>query len=369
MVKIYLDNAATTLMAPEVAEAMRKAFIETYGNSESIHDAGKNAAEELEAARARIARTINALPEEIIFTSGGTESNNLALLGTLKDRDHLIISAIEHPSILNTSKKFNTTVLPVDKEGIISLEELKKTIKPETKLVSIMHANNEIGTIQPIEEIAQICKQKNVLFHTDAVQSYKKIPIDVTQTPIDLITITAHKIHGPKGIGAIYIRKGIQITPLLHGGDHERKIRPGTVNVPAAIAFATAADFITRKDIEKITQLRDLLLKLLTENIPDLIVNGSIRKRLCNNVNISIKNIEAETLLEHLNHRGIYASTGSACTSHNLEPSHVLKSIKVPASYIHGSVRLTLSKYTNEEEIRKTTQAIMEITKELRKLT
>ncbi len=378
--KIYLDNGATTQVDKEVVKAMLPYFTKDYGNASSLHYAGSDAQKALSEARKKFAEYINASPEEIIFTSGGTESNNIALQGVVKyiringekdEKIHIITSNIEHPAILNTCKILEgegveVTYLNVDKEGIINLNQLKSSIKPHTKLISIMHANNEIGTIQPIKEIGEIAKEHKILFHTDAVQSLTKVKIDVQAINVDLISFSAHKIHGPKGIGAIYIKKRTSIKPITFGGSHEFKKRPGTENIPGIIGFVKAWEISKQEDIEKMTILRDKMIDELLK-IPHTQLNGSRSQRLCNNVNVGFAFIEGEAILMHLSEKGIAVSTGSACSSINLEPSHVLRALGLRHEIIHGAIRFTLSKYTTEKEINYTLKQVKSIIKTLRK--
>lgn len=377
MIKAYLDNGATTKTDPEVIKVMQKFFSEKYGNASSLHELGRDARKAVEDARKTIARSINAEPEEIIFTSGGTESDNLAIKGIMEHcvagkGKHMITSKIEHPAVLNTCRclqkqGIKVTYLDVDKNGIIDLDQLKRSIIKETALVSIMHANNEIGTIQPIKKIGKICHEKNITFHTDAVQSYTKENIDVKDMGIDLASFSGHKIHGPKGIGFLYKKKGIHICPLINGGSHESGLRPGTENVPGIVGLAKAVEISKKADLKNMETLRDKLIGEL-KKIPESILNGHDTKRLSNNVNFCFKYIEGESLLLHLDSKGIEASTGSACSSHSLEPSHVLTAIGLPAEIAHGSLRLTLSKYTTEEEIDYTVKRVKEVVSNLRKI-
>ena len=376
--KIYLDNGATTMTDKQVVKAMLPYFTKNYGNASSLHYAGSDAQKALSDARKKFSEYINALPEEIIFTSGGTESDNIALMGIvqyLRANDekqiHIITSNIEHPAILNTCKALEgwgveVTYLDVDEEGIINLEQLKSSIKPHTKLISIMHANNEIGTIQPIKEIGEIAKEHKILFHTDAVQTLTKIKIDVQDINVDLISFSAHKIHGPKGVGALYIKKRTPLKSITYGGSHEYKKRPGTENIPGIIGFVKALEISNHSDIEKMTKLRDKLIDGLLK-IPKSKLNGHPTKRLCNNVNVGFEFIEGEGILMHLSDKGICVSTGSACSSASLEPSHVLKAIKLRHEIIHGAIRFTLSKYTTEKEIDYTIKTVGSIVKKLRK--
>lgn len=358
----YLDNGATTKVDNEVIDEMTKYYDKVYGNASSMHQFGENAKEALENSREIIAKELNASPSEIIFTSGGTESNNLALKGIAfanEDKGkHIITTKIEHDCILNTSKwlekrGFKVTYLNVDDEGFVDINQLKKEINKDTILVSVIHANNEIGTIQNIDEIGKICKENKVLFHSDACQSFTKYPIDTKLINIDLITINSHKIHGPKGVGALYIKKGTNITPLLHGGGHEFKKRSGTENIPGIVGFAKAVEISHEIDFDKIKKLRDYMIKKIPEEIPNTILTGAkdLDKRLVNNVNFIFKYIEGEGILMSLDLEKIEVSTGSACSSHTLEPSHVLLACGYKHELAHGSIRFTLSKYTTKEEI------------------
>lgn len=371
--QVYLDNGATTPVAKEVMDEMLPYFSEKYGNAASLHSMGRNAKQAVEKSREIIARKINASPEEIIFTSGGTESNNFALKGIAfanRQKRHIIISEIEHDCVINASKwlekqGFEITYIRVDKHGIVNPELLKKTIRKDTVLVSIMHANNEIGTILPIAEYGRICRDNGSCLHTDACQSFTKTPIDVRSMNLDLVTLNAHKIHGPKGVGALYIRKGMKITPLLHGGGHESGFRSGTSNVTGIVGFGKAVTIHKEEDIRKMAELRDYLIRELLK-IPYTQLNGHPKERLCNNANISFNFVEGESLLMHLDFGGIAVSTGSACSSNTLKPSHVLIAIGLKHEIAHGSIRFTLSKYTIKEEIDYTIQKLNEAVKKLR---
>jgi len=374
--QIYLDNAATTSLSKEVLDEMLPYFNEKYGNASSIHSKGIEAKEALEKSRAIIAKSINAKTSEIIFTSGGTESNNFAIKGlvfSFPNKKHIITTKIEHDSILKTCKwleenGFRITYLDVDKEGFVSLEDLEKAITKDTLLFSCIHGNNEIGTIQNLEELGNICKKYNIFFHTDACQSYTKTKIDVKKQNLDLVTLNAHKIHGPKGVGALYIKEGIKITPLLHGGGHEKELRSGTENIPGIVGFAKSSQIITKKDIEKMTKLRDYFVSEIEKRIPNTKLNGPRRNnRLCNNINISFLGVEGESIVAYLNMHGISTSTGSACSSHSLTPSHVLKAIKNNKEEIAGAVRFSISKYTTKEELDFTLKILEETIKRLRK--
>lgn len=368
--KIYLDNGATTKIDDEVIKVMNNYFKKIYGNASSLHDYGDLAKQHLEKARKTFANYINALPEEIIFTSGGTESDNLAIKGIAysKGKGHIITSKIEHPAVLNTCKQlekegFEITYLNVDNNGTISLNELKKSIKKETILITIMHANNEIGTIQPIKEIGEIAKQNQILFHSDAVQSFTKIDIDVKEINIDLISFSSHKIYGPKGVGALFVKKGITIKPLFNGGSHEFRKRAGTENISGIIGFLEAIKL--NKKLKQIEKLRNKLIKGLLK-IPHTKLNGHPIQRLVNNVNISFNYVEGESILYSLNEEGIAVSTGSACSSNSLDPSHVLLAIGLKHEEAHGAIRFTLSKYTTTEEIEYTIKTVEKVIKRLR---
>jgi len=382
MNKIYLDNAATTPVDKKVVEAMLPYFSEKFGNASSQHTLGLEAKRELERSRDIIAHSINAKSDEIFFTSGGTEANNFAIKGAIwklkeQGKKHIIISKIEHDCVLNSCKWLEkqgcrVTYLDVDGYGFIDLEQFKREITPETAIVSIIHANNEIGTIQNLDEIGKICREKNVLFHTDACQSYTKTELNVKKQNLDLVTLNAHKIHGPKGVGALYIRREIQnkIAPLLHGGGHEKGLRSGTENIPGIVGFAKAVKLADKKHIKHMEKLRDRLMREILK-IPDTKLNGpssETGKRLCNNINISFMNIEGEALGGYLDAYGIASSTGSACSSHSLEPSHVLKAIGLNDLEANSSIRLSLSRDNTEEEINHVLKVLPKIVGKLRKI-
>lgn len=377
MKRIHFDNAATTCVREEVLAAMQPYFNEKYGNASSLHSYGKEARKDLEEARKKLANLLGVDSEEIVFTSGGTESNNFALKGIAfanKDKGkHIIISSIEHPSILKIGEwlekqGFEITYLGVDGEGFVDLKELKDKIREDTILVSIMYANNEIGTIEPIEEIGKICKEKGVCFHTDAVQAFGKIPIKLEN--IDLLSVSSHKINGPKGVGFLFVRKGTKIDSLLHGGEHEFGLRSGTENLPGIIGFAKAAELsFQEKEEESARQikLRDKLIEGLSK-IEEAHLTGPRDKRLPNNVNFYFKFIEGESLITHLDLQGIAASTGSACSSSKLEASHVLLAIGLAPACAHGSCRLTLGKQITEEDIDYALKIIPEVVEKLRRI-
>ncbi|MEM7826906.1 MAG: cysteine desulfurase family protein [Candidatus Aenigmatarchaeota archaeon] len=378
MRRIYLDHAATTPIAKEVLEAMMPFFAEKFGNASSLHSWGREAREALEKSREIIKRSVHAKNHELIFTSGGTESNNLAIKGVAfagrKKGKHIITSAIEHDCVLNATKwlekqGFKITYLPVDREGFININELEKSIREDTILVSIIHGNNEIGTIQDIDKIGEVCSEHGVYFHTDACQSFTKVPIDLEKNNIDLLTINAHKIYGPKGIGALIIRKGVKIDPLLHGGGHEFGLRSGTENVAGAVGFAKAVEIAREDDIEYMAMLRDMLIKGALE-IKDSRLNGpeSGKRRLCNNANFSFKYIEGEALILRLDSKGIAVSTGSACSSKSLEPSHVLLAIGLKPEDAHGSIRFSIGRENKKEEIEYTIEALEDSVKALREI-
>lgn len=360
--KVYLDNNATCMVSPGVKDVMIPFFEELYGNPSSMHTFGGQIAQHLNSARQKVAALINASPEEIVFTSCGTESDNHALRGVLEanpSKKHIITSKVEHPAVLNVcrflaKKGYKVTELAVNKRGDLDLDELKSAISPETAMVSIMAANNESGTLFPIDEIAQITKEKGVYFHTDAVQAIGKIPVDVKKIQLDLLSLSGHKIHAPKGIGALYIRKGVRVSPFLVGGHQESGRRGGTENVPYIVGLGKACEEAMNGIFEennRVRKLRDKLESALVELIPHTHINGNPRWRLPNTTNLGFEFIEGEAILLHLSAAGIAASSGSACTSGSLEPSHVLMAMQTPFSYAHGSVRFSLSKYNTEEEI------------------
>lgn len=362
------------MVDPKVADKIMFIMKENYGNASSLHQKGQQAKIVLEEARGAIAKSINAKPSEIVFTSGGSEANNLAVKGVayMHKKGHIITSAVEHPSVLETVKSlkeqgFDFSIIKVDKDGFVDIEQLKNEIRNDTILVSIMHANNEIGTIQDIDLIGKICKDKKVLFHTDAVQSYSKLPIDVKKINVDLVSLNAHKLHGPKGIGALFVKEGTKIKRLTDGGKQENKLRAGTENIPGIVGFAEAVKSISNSDIKRIEKLRDKLIDGILK-IKDTRLNGPREKRLCNNVNISFKFVEGEAIGGYLDAEGICSSTGSACSSKSLEPSHVLMALRIKEEDAHGSLRLTLSKFTTEKEIDFVLEKIPGIIEKLRRM-
>ncbi|MFH1447452.1 MAG: cysteine desulfurase NifS [Candidatus Micrarchaeota archaeon] len=373
---IYLDNGSTTRMDKRVFEEMIPYLTDKYGNASSTHSFGARSREAIDDARMSIADLINAEPDGIVFTSGGTESDNLALKGIAyrHKKGNIITSTIEHPAVLNTCKYlekngFSVTYVPVTQEGIVEPDAINNSITSDTILISIMHANNEIGTIQPIKEIGRIARESGIPFHTDAVQSVGKIATDVHALNVDMLSISSHKFHGPKGIGALYVKKGTKLFPLAHGGGHEKGIRAGTENVPGIVGFGAAAR-MAAKEIDKnddVKRLRDRLIDGIID-IKDTRLNGTRNPRLPNNVNISFKFIEGEGLVLALDANGIYASTASACSSQSLKPSHVLLAIGLMPEDAHGSLRLTLSKYNTDNEIDRVLEILPKTVESLRSI-
>ena len=375
---IYLDNAATTKTAPEVVDAMLPYFSEYYGNASTIYGLGAESKKAMDHARQTIADSLGAKPEEIYFTAGGSESDNWALKATAEayasKGKHIITTKIEHHAILHTceyleKRGFEITYLNVDRDGLISLDELKAAIRPDTILISVMFANNEIGTIEPIAEIGEIAKEHGVLFHTDAVQAYAQVPINVDEMHIDMLSASGHKLNGPKGIGFLYIRKGVKIRSFVHGGAQERSRRAGTENIPGIVGLGAAVeramrimDSKTQREIE----LRDYLIGRLENEIPHCWLNGHHTKRLPNNINFSFLFIEGESMLIMLDMKGICASSGSACTSGSLDPSHVLLAIGLKHEEAHGSLRLTLSEDSTKEEMDIVAEEVKKIVQRLR---
>ena len=369
---IYLDYAATTPVDERVLSAMLPYFGEKFANSVSLHQPGQEAAKAVDSARKTLAGFLGAKEQEIIFTSSATESNNLTLKGLAwanPDKKHVLVSSIEHDCVLNAAgwlagQGYRIEKIPVDKTGLVDPDQVAKMIRPNTLLVSVIHASNEVGTIEPIEEIGQICRKNKVLFHTDAAQTFGKLPIDVNKMNIDLLTASSHKIYGPKGAALLYLHSGIGITPLLHGGGHERTLRSSTVNVPALVGFAKAAEVAhqeMRAENKRLTSLRDRIIKTVLETIPKSDLNGHPQKRLSNNINLRFAGIEGEAILMKLDAKGIAVSTGSACASvgisgqlggfADMAPSHVLLGLDLTHEQAHGSIRISLGRPTTEEEI------------------
>ena len=375
---IYLDNAATTKTSKTVIKAMLPYMDEIYGNPSSLHSVGQNAAEALADARRRIAEKLGCDAREIVFTSGGSESDNQAIcsaaaIGARKGKKHIVSTAFEHHAVLHTLEKlkkqgFDITLLPVSEKGVVTAEQVAAAVRTDTCLVSVMYANNEIGTVQPIAKIGAVCREKGVIFHTDAVQAVGHIRIDVQNENIDMLSLSAHKFHGPKGVGALYVRKGIPLTNLIEGGAQERGKRAGTENIPAIVGMAVALEeaYENMDGVSgKIAKLRDMLIDGILE-IPHSVLNGDREKRLPANASFCFEGIEGESLLLLLDDKGICASSGSACTSGSLDPSHVLLAIGRVHDIAHGSLRLTLSEENTEEEIRYTVQAVKEVVAYLR---
>ena len=361
--RVYLDNAATTPVHPEVIEIMVKYMAQDFGNPSSIHSFGRDARKAVDSAREHVAALIGATPREMIFTSGGTEADNLAIRGiayAYRERgNHIITSPVEHHAVLHTcdylkKEGFEITVLPVDEYGMIRIEDLQAAIRPETILITIMHGNNEVGTIQPVAEIGRIAKEHGIKFHVDGVQAAGQVPVDVNAIGADLYTFSAHKIYGSKGVGALYLRQGTKLVPLAYGGSHERNRRAGTEGVPGIVGFGKAAELAKRDFSERVahlTRLRDKLIQGVMGSIGHVRLNGHPTIRLPNNANFSIEYVEGESILLNLDMKGIAASSGSACTSGSLQPSHVLMAMGMPHEIAHGSLRLTMGRENTDEDI------------------
>lgn len=362
MKTVYLDNDATTAVAPEVLAAMLPYLGEMYGNPSSMHSFGGQVAEAVSTARERLAELLHCDADELIFTASGTESDNTAFWSALQsqpDKRHIVTSRVEHPAILNVCQfwerdGYHVTYLDVDDKGRIDMDEYIAALTPDTALVSIMFANNEVGNIYPIQKMSELAHERSILFHTDAVQAVGKIPVDLRHMPVDMLSLSGHKIHAPKGIGALYVRKGVRFRSFIRGGHQERGRRAGTENVPYIVGLGMAAqlsrDFMQMERVD-VAILRDELENGILNSIPNCRVNGDIESRLPNTSNISFKNVEGESILLMLDRLGIAASSGSACTSGSLEPSHVLRAMGVPFNYAHGSIRLSLSRYTTKDNI------------------
>jgi cysteine desulfurase len=379
--RIYMDHAATTPVDSGIMVAMKPYFGQKYGNASSLHSFGQEAKKVLEESRTAVAKLIGSQPDEIVFTSGGTESDNLAIKGIAMnavkrgEKGHIITSQVEHHAVLHTCEQLEkegvkVTYLPVDKQGLVNPDDVKKAIRKETILVTIMHANNEIGTIQPIAEIGKICRNAGVHFHTDAVQSFGKVPIDVKKMNIDLLSASAHKLYGPKGVGCLYVKSGIKLQSQNIGGGHESGRRSGTENIAGIVGFANVCELGAKNMndwAKKEAKLRDRLINGLLK-IPDSWLNGHPEKRLPNNVNVCFRGVEGESMLVHLDMKGVAASTGSACSSKSLEPSHVLLAIGLKPKDAHGSLRLTLGKNNTKEDVEYTIKVLPEIVENLRKI-
>ena len=377
---MYLDNSATTQVSREVFEEMKPYFSEEFGNPSTLYKIGRESKKALNQARQRVADAINAKPEEIIFTSGGSESDNLAIKGIAfklaKKGKHIITTEIEHPAVTNTlnfleSLDFKVTYLPVYENGIIKIEDLKEAITPETILITVMHGNNEIGTIQPIEEIGKIARENNIKFHTDAVQTFGKIEVDVEKLNVDLLSLSSHKINGPKGVGALYIKKGTRVVPLIHGGGQERGIRSGTENVPGIVGFGKACELASQQldqHYEKLSSIRDELIDKVLTTIPESYLNGDRENRLPNLVNFRFRAIEGESLILLLDAKGYQASTGSACSSNTLEASPVLTALGLDPVDVHGSLRISLAPESDAFDVDEFVGVIAESVKRLREM-
>ena len=380
MDRIYLDYAATAPVLPEVLDAMLPFFVSAFGNASGIHAEGREARKAVEQARRQTAAILGAENREILFTSGGSESNNLAVRGTamaLREKgNHIVTTSVEHPSVLNACRGlekegFRVTYLPVDTDGSVSPEDVRDAIGPDTLLVSVMAANNEIGTLQPVREIGEICRAKGVVFHTDAVQAAGLLKIDVKELNADLLSISAHKFHGPKGTGALYVRRGTRLEPLVRGGEQERGLRAGTENVPCIVGLGKALEIAAAEREEnaaRIRELRDILIRRILERVPGARLNGHPERRLPNNCHFSFTGIESEALLLRLDLAGIAVSGGSACTAGSMEPSHVLQAIGLKDDLLKSGVRLTLGRETRPEDIEKAAQILPEIVEDLRRM-
>ena len=376
--RIYLDHNATTPVHPEVLEAMLPYYKDKFGNASSIHGFGRESKVALEESREKVAKFVNASPQEVYFTSGGTESDNLAIKGTAfanrKKGKHIITSKIEHHAVLESCKflekeGFEITYLPVDKYGFVEPDDLKKAIRKDTILVSIMHVNNEVGTIQPLEELCKITKEKDAYFHTDAVQSVGKMPVDMQKLNVDMLSMSGHKIYGPKGVGAIYIRKGTRMTSWSHGGSHERSRRAGTENVPGIVGLAKTAEIAQRDMEEQSRHLRNLteaFYQKLTQIIPDVILNGHLEKRIPNTLNLSFKAVEGESIILSLDLKGVAVASGSACTSGTLEPSHVLSAMGISPEIAQGAIRFSFGRENTMEHVEYVVGILPEIVSRLR---
>jgi cysteine desulfurase len=378
MRRIYLDHAATTPTRPEAVKAMLPFFTDAFGNPSSIYSYGQEAKGAVEEARTKVAELIGTRSEEIIFTSGGTEADNFALKGVAYANEHkgnhIITTSIEHHAVLEVCKflerrGFKITRLAVDKYGLVDPDDVKKAITDRTVLISVMHANNQVGTIEPVDEIGKIAREAGVYFHTDAVQTVGHIPVNVDKLKVDLLAISGHKFYGPKGVGALYVRKGTRLVSLMHGGEQEKRRRAGTENVPAIVGLGKAVELAGQemgKEAEQLAYLRDKLIKGLVEKIDHIRLNGHPTRRLPNNVNISVDFVEGESMLLNLDLEGICASTGSACSSASLEPSHCLLALGVPAEQAHGSLRFTLGRENTEADVERVLELLPRIVARLR---
>ncbi len=376
--QIYLDHNATTPTDKRVVEAMLPYFTKDYGNASSLHRFGQNARMALDNARGQVASVIGAGEKEIVFTSGGSESDNFAIKGAayaLKDKGrHIVTSAVEHPAVLRVCEHlgesgFDITYIPVDRHGVIDMKELKKSVRKDTILITVMFANNEVGTLQPVDEIAEIAREKGVLFHTDAVQAVGKIEVDVKRMGVDMLSLSGHKLHGPKGAGALYVRSGVEIVPLIHGGGHEKGRRSGTENIPGIVGLGKACEIAAedmKSESKRIRGLRDKLWQGLCSKIEDTLLVGHPEKRLPNTLAVSFKYVEGESVLLNLDLEGIAVSSGSACSSGDVEPSHVLKAMRVAPEFLRGGIRFSLGRGNCEEEIERVIEVTPAILEKLR---
>ncbi|TDA64479.1 MAG: cysteine desulfurase NifS [Clostridia bacterium] len=380
MRRVYLDHSATTPVRPEVLEAMLPFLKDAYGNPSSIHSFGQEGKKALEDSREKIAAAIGASSDEIVFTSGGTEADNLAITGTARayarKGRHIIISSIEHHAALDSAKYlekqgFQVTYLPVTGEGLVRVEDVAGAIRPETILISVMHVNNEVGTVQPVAEIGRLARERGIIFHTDAVQSLGKLPVNVNEMQADLVAVSSHKIYGPKGVGALYIRRGVRLEPMFYGGGQERKRRPGTENLPGIVGFGRAAELIVPEmeaEVTRLTAMRDRLLDGIVARIDDIVITGSRQHRVGNNASFCVKYVEGESMLLLLDMQGVAASSGSACTSGSLDPSHVLLAMGIPVEVAHGSLRMTLGRQNTEEDVDYVLEVLPPIVDRLRRM-
>lgn len=378
MRRVYLDNNATTPLAPEVFEAMRPYYLEDYGNASSIHWYGQRAKAAMETAREQVARLINCRPSEVVFTSGGTEADNAALVGMVEaaraESRHVVTTAIEHHAVLHTTKALekrgvSVTYVRVGPSGVVDPTDVERAVRPETVLISVMHANNELGTIQPLEEIGRLARERDIYFHTDAVQSVGKIAVDVEKLGVDLLSLSAHKLFGPKGVGALYIRKGTSLRPLLYGGHHERDRRPGTENVPGIVGLGKAAELAREhlaEDATRMSARRDRLEQGILRSVPLVTVNGDPQRRLPNTTSLAFDYIEGEGFVIAMDLRGVACSTGAACSSGSLEPSHVLAAMGKTPEQARSSIRFSLGRITTAEDIDQTLEIVPAVAEQLR---